>query len=326
MLNSQEVVNVVRLQIAQKKELDKICEFICDLCLAPDTATGAGTGCDNMTILIIALLNGRTPSEWYDWVADRFERGYGFQTPKQVPEVYPASRIAAARERRQAHEERMERERNENANNNAPWRSNSAFGIARSMLGGGGIFFHPGPGVLSDDGALVITTTDDSDEDESGEEDHDDGEGDVYTFGNPEEDARDVMRSLKAQLDELAEQDEEHGISTKDQNHNHLDMDVDSPMSDPEEETEQEFAAIPYNHVKANSNAKNVPAPVSESPAPLARSRAAKEETTPVLHKLPNGDSAHLAQLKSNPGDAVAPAVKAEGLIDRSEDPVKAMP
>lgn len=41
-----------------------------------------------MTILVVALLRGRTKAEWYDWVADRVSRGIGYNTPASIPDPY----------------------------------------------------------------------------------------------------------------------------------------------------------------------------------------------------------------------------------------------
>lgn len=41
-------------------------------CLAPDSELG-GIGCDNMTVVIVALLNGRTLEEWQEWVKKRVD-------------------------------------------------------------------------------------------------------------------------------------------------------------------------------------------------------------------------------------------------------------
>uniref|UniRef100_A0A8C4PZJ7 Protein phosphatase 1G n=1 Tax=Eptatretus burgeri TaxID=7764 RepID=A0A8C4PZJ7_EPTBU len=61
-LSSQEVVDFVRERLAQedKKQplrLSVICEELLDHCIAPDTS-GDGTGCDNMTCIIIAFGQG----------------------------------------------------------------------------------------------------------------------------------------------------------------------------------------------------------------------------------------------------------------------------
>jgi hypothetical protein len=41
-------------------------------CLAPDSELG-GIGCDNMTVVIVALLNGRTLEEWQEWIKKRVD-------------------------------------------------------------------------------------------------------------------------------------------------------------------------------------------------------------------------------------------------------------
>jgi protein phosphatase 1G len=52
-LTNQEAVDFVRQRIG-KMTLQKICEDICDRCLAPDTA-GVGKGCDNMTVMVVKI-------------------------------------------------------------------------------------------------------------------------------------------------------------------------------------------------------------------------------------------------------------------------------
>ncbi|PVH85335.1 protein phosphatase-like protein 2C [Cadophora sp. DSE1049] len=73
--SSQAVVEFVRRGIAAKQELSKICENMMDNCLASNSETG-GVGCDNMTIIIIGLLRGKSKDEWYEEIAKRF-RGPG---------------------------------------------------------------------------------------------------------------------------------------------------------------------------------------------------------------------------------------------------------
>ncbi|GMF79453.1 unnamed protein product [Aspergillus oryzae] len=63
--SSQAVVEFVRRGIAAKQELYRICENMMDNCLASNSETG-GVGCDNMTMIIIGLLNGRTKEECGD--------------------------------------------------------------------------------------------------------------------------------------------------------------------------------------------------------------------------------------------------------------------
>jgi hypothetical protein len=45
-----------------------------DRCLAKDSELG-GIGCDNMTVIIVGFLNGKTVEKWYSWMAERYEKG-----------------------------------------------------------------------------------------------------------------------------------------------------------------------------------------------------------------------------------------------------------
>jgi serine/threonine protein phosphatase PrpC len=68
-MTNQQVVNYVRQHLAEKTKLEEICEQMMDHCLAPDSE--GGVGCDNMSVMIIAILNGKTEEEWYNWMATR---------------------------------------------------------------------------------------------------------------------------------------------------------------------------------------------------------------------------------------------------------------
>ena len=107
----------MRIHVSQGKELVEICEMMCDHCLAPDKKERwgieelddddyeqgtEGIGCDNMTVLIVALLHGRTKEEWYNWVTDRVKQGYGYQTPPTPHRIYSESRLKAFKERCEA--------------------------------------------------------------------------------------------------------------------------------------------------------------------------------------------------------------------------------
>ncbi|KAL1451930.1 hypothetical protein WDU94_006260 [Cyamophila willieti] len=62
-LSSQEVVDFVRERIDKPdKKLSLICEELFDKCLAPDSL-GDGTGCDNMTCVLVRLQGNRGPVE-----------------------------------------------------------------------------------------------------------------------------------------------------------------------------------------------------------------------------------------------------------------------
>jgi protein phosphatase 2C family protein 2/3 len=67
---SQKVVGFIRRSIAEGQELDFICENFMNYCLA-DVNNMLGIGTDNMTIMIIGFLNGRTKKEWYELIRTR---------------------------------------------------------------------------------------------------------------------------------------------------------------------------------------------------------------------------------------------------------------
>lgn len=72
-LTSQNCVECIRKGIYERKSLTTICEEIMELCCAP-TSDGSGIGCDNMSIVIVALLdhnNQETLDQWYDKIIDR---------------------------------------------------------------------------------------------------------------------------------------------------------------------------------------------------------------------------------------------------------------
>jgi len=80
--SSQAVIEFVRRGIAAKQDLDKICENMMDNCLASNSETG-GVGCDNMTMVIIGFLRGRTKEEWYEEIARRVANGDGPCAPPE---------------------------------------------------------------------------------------------------------------------------------------------------------------------------------------------------------------------------------------------------
>ncbi|KAH0533977.1 hypothetical protein FGG08_007414 [Glutinoglossum americanum] len=74
--SSQAVVEFVRRGIAAKQELHKICENMMDNCCSSSSETG-GVGCDNMTMIVVGMLSGKTKEEWYDMIAKRVADGDG---------------------------------------------------------------------------------------------------------------------------------------------------------------------------------------------------------------------------------------------------------
>ncbi|KAF8582140.1 PP2C-domain-containing protein [Ramaria rubella] len=181
-LSSQQVVDVVRRLIHNGVELPEICNELMDICLAPDSNSGGGIGCDNMTVLVVALLNGRTKEEWYAWVKDRVAQQYGYNTPENLPQIYSINRVEAARARGE--------------HTTRPHPGN----LARALVNGP-ITFYPGSWNSNDTGTLMFDQ-EDSEEEESEEE-----VGDSSTFFSSlrAPTPRDLTKSLKAQLDELRE-------------------------------------------------------------------------------------------------------------------------
>ena len=86
-LTSQQVVDFTRRAIANGDSLTKIAEDMMEKCLAPDSELG-GVGCDNMTVVVVALLNGKTQEEWAAWVKKRVDEEVGYKTPASVPDVF----------------------------------------------------------------------------------------------------------------------------------------------------------------------------------------------------------------------------------------------
>ncbi|KAL5374694.1 Protein phosphatase 2C 2 [Paraphaeosphaeria minitans] len=83
--SSQAVIEFVRRGIVAKQDLASICENMMDNCLASNSDTG-GVGCDNMTMVIIGLLHGRTKEQWYEDIAKRVANGEGPCAPPEYAE------------------------------------------------------------------------------------------------------------------------------------------------------------------------------------------------------------------------------------------------
>ena len=81
------MVEFVRRGIAAKQDLSKISENMMDNCLASNSETG-GVGCDNMTMIVIGLLRGKTKEEWYDEIATRVANGDGPCAPPEYGKYF----------------------------------------------------------------------------------------------------------------------------------------------------------------------------------------------------------------------------------------------
>ncbi|KAI8984493.1 phosphatase 2C-like domain-containing protein [Mycotypha africana] len=78
-MSNQQVVDFIRDGIAEDKQLGTICEEIMDACLADDS-TNTGLGYDNMSVMIIAILNGKqTEKDWYHWMKEKITSSREYQ-------------------------------------------------------------------------------------------------------------------------------------------------------------------------------------------------------------------------------------------------------
>jgi protein phosphatase PTC2/3 len=81
-LTNDQVVQFIRRGIAEGQQLHLIAENLLDNCVA-ERNDNNGLGCDNMTLIIVALLNGKTKEEWYQMVAERVNNNDGPVAPKR---------------------------------------------------------------------------------------------------------------------------------------------------------------------------------------------------------------------------------------------------
>jgi len=315
-LSSQQVVDVVRLLVSQGKKLPEICEEMCELCLAPDTNGGAGIGCDNMTVLIVAILHGRTLDEWYNWVTDRVQNKYGYPTPDQLPQLYSQSRLMSFKARREAFEERR---RTRNGQNNAPPPpsqqrppgSPKIYFDSEWIVDGSGRFTRVDLRDSGDAEAGYSFQLASPDDDDSGDEDMelDGNDGGSLLDGSSASVAGsgDATKSLRQQLDEL-EQDGEFQMDGASDSHVGTIDDEDMDVGDA-----SRSGRAPTGQDTPTSASNNAPGTQRELQGEAPRPPAPPQ----------NGD-AHVDQFELHPsGDAPSDAVKAEGLMDSSESPLK---
>ena len=224
-LSSQDVVNFVRFQVSEGKELTEIGEMICDHCLAPDTTSGAGIGCDNMTVLIVAITHGRSKEEWYTWITDRVRNNYGYETPSALPQLYSQSRLMAFRASKELYdkhhralEEKYAAQRNASTSSpptpsptQAPPQNDSPAGSAskdellepKSRWGSNGPISHQAGGdIVNHSGQLMFVNDDTDYDDDDFEEDNGGRSFFSETLGLGRAQSPDSTKKLKDQLTE----------------------------------------------------------------------------------------------------------------------------
>lgn len=282
-LTSQQVVDIVRRAVANGDELGKICEDLMVKCLATDSETG-GIGCDNMTVVVVALLNGRTPDEWREWVKERVLKKVGHDTPESVPDIF--------------------------GQNNGGGGAMSAFG---GGFGGAGGFRIGGAGGLQNinlssilgASGISFRPTDDSDDEDDGElhiigddEKKSDGKSGEYLDNKALEKGTKPV-DVTDKLDSLPSKSKKGSVEL-------VDEDGDSTM-DSGEESDETTTGEQSKPAFTSIGSPNVPS---------------HKELLPLNSRI--ADSSPQEQLKSEPeGDKPSAAVKAEGLMDTSEDPLK---
>lgn len=289
-MTSQQAVDVVRHLIAEGNKLPEICEQVCELCLAPDTSpSGAGIGCDNMTIMIVALLNGRSPEEWYQWVTDRVEKKYGHDTPRTLPQMYSAARMMSFRERRARWDERKrewlaQRSPDDDPRSFQPQPDTTSVADIRLTA------TTSVADILSRfsqiQGLRLVNMNDEGDEDEDidvdGDEDYEDASP-MHT---------DEVRSLREQVEELERDDDMKDVH----------------MSDSDGEPDK------------NVNGEHLNTIIRSMVSMLKAGHGLQGEAPPPPRPVINGGPSEIEQLNRLPdGDAPSDAVKAEGLLDTSD-------
>ena len=214
--------------------------MICEHCLAPDTTSGAGIGCDNMTVLIVAITHGRSKEDWYAWIADRVSNKYGYDTPSALPRLYAQNRLMAFRANREVYdkhhralEERYAAQRNASS---SPAQSavspmhaqNDTLALGsesddelpdvkmRVMKWGpnGPISYQPGGEIIDHGGQLMFVNDENDDDDDDLEEDNGGRSFFSETLGLGRAESPDPTRHLKAQLTEYEKEIlEEHELA-----------------------------------------------------------------------------------------------------------------
>uniref|UniRef100_A0A1I8BQL8 protein-serine/threonine phosphatase n=1 Tax=Meloidogyne hapla TaxID=6305 RepID=A0A1I8BQL8_MELHA len=89
-MSSQEVIDFCRTRLASGSSPDLICEQLIDNCLAQDCDLN-GLGCDNMTVILVCLLQGRLQGEYIKQLRKNVPTKAGatseeiFSTPSHSP-------------------------------------------------------------------------------------------------------------------------------------------------------------------------------------------------------------------------------------------------
>lgn len=258
-----------------------------EICLSPSSS--AGIGCDNMTVIIIALLNGRSKEEWYAWIKDRVAQQYGYDTPEQLPRLYahflndpvnyddepigPGLRIPAG----------------------------GLGGLARA-LANGPISFHPGLNEHEED--TLEFERYDSDEEESEE----DANSSASFLNSLRRSKEDVTKLLLARLEEERNGIDEGDLDMGTSSH-HREQDAEMDVNEPDGDA----AVVAAELIPAQQSLgrlENKKLRQGEAPLPPLEANSVEMPEQPQLTP------------QTLSGDAPSGAVKVEGL-NTSESPFK---
>jgi protein phosphatase 2C family protein 2/3 len=285
-------------------------------CMARDSES-AGIGCDNMTVVIVALLNGRSTEEWQAWVKERVDKKIGYDTPESVPDVFP----------------------------NQPAAPSGGIGMGGYRIGGAGGGLANIASILSAQGITFRTPEEDSDE-----------EGDLQMIGDEPDkipQGSDVYmddKGIKGKTapknvsDELVSWNNIRGVvlytdkqedSEADQEMDRpaksgsvkLDDDGDSTMDSGDESdttTTGDKAPTTSTPSKKISGSNQKGSPITPSFTSIGSPQVATHQELQRGASNPSGLRPSQEQLRKTPeGDEASAAVKVEGLMDTSEDPLK---
>ena len=250
-----------------------------------------------MTIMVIALLHGRTKEEWYQWVTDRVQQGVGRKVPPELPTLYSMTRIMNFKARKAAQEERSKRFRD-----SFPQDSPQSMSPFARILGSGGIgniAFVPSGSNFGEGGLMFDDIDSEEEDDPITQVANNMLQQQLEQLGRQAAEAREQENSGAhiTEADEDAEGEEE-----REGFHGGQDADGDSYMSD-------ETTPPPAGGAGADKG--------------KASERELQGEAPPPPRPVPNGN-AKPEQLHSEPGgDAPSAVVAAEGFLDASEDPLK---
>lgn len=314
-------MDVIRRLLHDGKELTDICNQVMDICLAPDSNTGGGIGCDNMTVLIVALLHGRTKEEWYAWVKERVETKYGYGTPEELPQIYPKNREPSPYA---VSSGGGMGGRPMNGSIRIPVGSFGFGALARALAAGGVTFSPEGWPNNGSTGGLMFGA-EDSEEEESDDEN---GAGSTSSMPGYLSDlhappSRDVTSSLKAQLDALRTEDQMDmdGIVTGWAKSTPGDGSSSNQQIPGMSDVEMEPTITEGDEGKNAGNRAKLPAGLGRL---VDRSLVQGEAPPPPIHRNSSEENEQ-PQLQHHPLDTEEPsgAVKLEGLMDSSESPFK---